>query len=74
MKGLRMDRRPTQWIAMALAYTFTVLVCNAVTVAQQAGFEEQLRELQQALDDAQRANQAVRLELDEADPRTKPAR
>jgi len=61
-----MDRRPTQWIAMALAYTFTVLVCNAVTVAQQAGFEEQLIELQQALDDAQRANQAVRFELDEA--------
>ena len=68
-KGLRMDRCPKQWIAMALAHTFTVLACTAIVSGQNGGlrgFEEQLKELHQALDEAQLANKAVRMELDEA--------
>ena len=65
MKGLRMDRSRKQWIALALAST-SIVVCTAIVSAQSAGFEEQLRELHQALDEASLANAAVRLELDEA--------
>lgn len=60
-----MDRSQKQWIALALAST-SVVVSNAIVLGQSTGFESQLRELQQQLDEAAIANKAVRLELDEA--------
>ena len=69
MKGLRMDRCLKQWIALALSLLYvygSIAVVRGEPNEISPGFESQLKSLQRALDDAELANCAVRLELDEA--------
>jgi len=60
-----MDRRLTQWIALVLA-TFTMCVWGSRVHAEPSDVHNQLQKLRFALDQAEVANSAVRLELDEA--------
>ena len=64
-----MDRSHKQWIATAIAY-LAVYASVAVVSAHAEGtpddLQTQLRELQQALNDAELTNAAVRTELNEA--------
>lgn len=60
-----MDRRLTQWIALALA-THTMYVWGETVHAEPSDVHNQLQKLRLALDQAETANHAVRLELDEA--------
>ena len=64
MKGLRMDRCRKQRIALAIG-CISVHACCAIVTAQSAGFQEQLNDLHQSLEEAKLANKTVRLELDE---------
>ena len=60
-----MDRSPQQRIALALVL-FSCTASTAIARGTPSNFEQQLSDLRQQLDDAELANKAVRLELDEA--------
>ena len=65
-----MDRRLTQWIALALG-SYSIYVSWApITYAEPHSVLDQLEELRYALDRAELANSAVRKELDEARARS----
>ena len=62
-----MDRALKQWIALASLLMYSsVAVLHAQHDGPSRGFENQLQELQNALDEAERANTVVRRELNEA--------